>query len=141
MGQMILLDVLEGGGRRSGQILFIILKLLEFISNFVPAAAQGFFQDSKHTLPDVWARQALEMEKKQIRKLHLAFSFCLYFLNLSPFHTDSKLYPHREMQGTLSEEQFDQTANMRTNLHTTILNLSTKKVTFCIKNKKLSNCE
>lgn len=40
MGKMILLDLLEGGGRRSGQIFFLSsLKLLEFISNFVPAAA------------------------------------------------------------------------------------------------------
>lgn len=101
---MILLDLLEGEVRKSGQIFFIIFKITGIYFQLCSSCSLFFFQDSKHTLPDVWARQALEMQKKQIRELSLAFSFCLYFLNLSPFHTDSKLYPHWEMQGILNKE-------------------------------------
>lgn len=71
----------------SGQIIFIIFKITGIYFQLRSSCSLVFFQDSKCTLPDVWARHALEMEKKQIRKLPLAFSFCLYFLNLSHHFT------------------------------------------------------
>lgn len=92
---MILLDIKYLlGGRRGASYFFIIFNLTGISFQLCSSSSLVLPKIlSKCTLPDVWARQTLEIGKKQIKKLPLAFSFSPYFF-LSLLHIDCKLHSH-----------------------------------------------